>query len=235
MNFLPEKCSTALPYLQGRVFLYANDFITKCLQSNPVWEPHVLRVIDQCVTPQSVAMDIGAHLGLHTIYLAQRSHSVYAFELVPETYRLLKINVKMNQLKNVYMSNVGLSATSVSKHTIYLPSQEGFSNTGCARLDALVGIDKPVPTSVQLMSLDDWEERHPLTRLDFIKIDVEGHEQEVLAGAKRVLSKFKPTIVMENFEPDRPDALLEMSYVRTQIENSSDYLYTYIQASLGSS
>jgi FkbM family methyltransferase len=81
-----------------------DDMIGRVLAISGVWEPNVTAVFSGALAPGVVCLDIGAHIGYHTLLASKlvgsRGH-VYAFEPSPESYRRLRANVDLNGLRNV--------------------------------------------------------------------------------------------------------------------------------------
>jgi FkbM family methyltransferase len=221
--FIPERYPVYLPYLGGIVWLFQDDYITRFIHQNGVWESHLLRIFDQYVKSDSVVLDIGAHVGLHSLYLSRLAHTVHSFEPMPPTYDMLSRNVQVNHRKNIQMYNVGLGEHSKIIDKIYLPNQ--LVNTGCTRFEPLQNIDTAIPVNITLTFLDEWASQVRLERLDLIKIDAEGYEPKIIKGAHKTLDKYNPVIIVENWTPDQYDPLLDMGYTRSRIEHSPDWIY----------
>jgi len=120
---------------------------------------------------------------------------VYSFEPSPTTYaRLLEV-IDANNYTNVSPYNVGCgSAEGIM--ALYRPAFS--SGLATLRPDAMIDRDRHAASTVdvRIVKLDDFL-GPKLDRLDFVKIDVEGFEDEVLAGAAGLLQRFKPVIYIE--------------------------------------
>jgi FkbM family methyltransferase len=134
-----------------------------------------------------IYVDVGANIGPLVCAVASRCHGarVVAFEPHPRIFRFLKKNVELNGLLNVILHNIGLAA---QPGDLYISNKRAddmnvVSNTG---------------TRIQVARLDDV--LAPMTRIDLLKIDVEGFELEVLRGAKEMLSRTRQ-VYFEAFEP----------------------------------
>ena len=154
------------------------------------WETHHLRKLLQ---RGSVLFDIGANIGYYAITLAATLGNecrVHAFEPYPPSYERLLTNISLN----------GLTET-ISAHRLALSDRERVahmrirvgSNSGSARLDT-AGERVPITT------LDSFCSMHRIDRLDFVKIDAEGHEEFVLAGGAETIRQHRPLILLE-FDP----------------------------------
>lgn len=117
---------------------------------------------------------------------------MYAFEPVPANRDRLEQAIATNDLHNVTVSPLALGDSS-RQVDMWLRSAQTGADSGTAAV---------VPTgtghlTVSMCPLDDWALQTGLQRLDFIKLDVEGAEFLVLAGAEQVISRFRPLILAE--------------------------------------
>ena len=143
----------------------------------------------------AVIVDVGANVGAWTVPMARRrdiAGHVYAFEPVPANRRRLDQAIAANALSNVTVSAFALGDSS-REVDMWLKSGQTGADSGTA---AVVPAGEGHLT-VTMCPLDDWAERTQLARLDFIKIDVDGAEFMVLAGAERVVARFRPLILAE--------------------------------------
>ena len=148
------------------------------------WEIfHLLRL----ASADSVFFDVGANIGYYTVVLAARLGprcSVHAFEPNPHIFQRLRENISLNQLPNVFSYQLGLSDTAGRMGLLERPD-----NSGATYL--VEGNDTEVTT------LDQFCDSQQIARLDFMKIDVEGFEERLLAGGRRTLERFRPTLLIE--------------------------------------
>ena len=138
------------------------------------------------------ALDIVANIGNHTIFFADKFKDVYAFEPNPATFEVLQINCKYaSEHKNIVPLNFGLSDTEGN-----LPFYINHSNIGGASI--INANNESIKDSIQVnvRRLDDLTELRDAD-IALIKIDVEGHEINVLKGAKSIISKNMPAILFE--------------------------------------
>lgn len=143
------------------------------------------------VEPGDLVVDIGGHIGTYTIPLARRvgpAGRVVVFEPNPATRELLEINVMLNDLDDV-VTVVGM-AVGESERTAGLSF--GRSNTGAARLREFVDTEGE-DARIAVVPLDHVVPGDPT----FIKIDAEGYELNVLAGARDVVDRARPSLLIE--------------------------------------
>lgn len=127
------------------------------------------------------AIDVGAHVGFWTKYMAEDFDWVHSFEPISENYDCLV----HNKPSNCTTYNFGLGSKEEEK-TLYLGSK---SNSGA--WSYLKG-EREIEESVRLRTLDSLN-----LNPDLIKIDVEGSQRSVLAGAIETLKRCKPVIIIE--------------------------------------
>lgn len=139
-----------------------------------------------------IVADAGANIGLFSLYAAALgAKKVYSFEAVAETYTIFKKNLALNgALKAVKAFNLALGAEKGSAEIKFNTRGEGSSMIDCG--DA--GVNRDITYSgrraVQVAPLDGLVKG----RVDFIKIDVEGYEKNVLLGAEKMIKKYKPVL-----------------------------------------
>jgi FkbM family methyltransferase len=138
-----------------------------------------------------VTFDVGMNFGFFACVLAQRCAQSHGFEPVPWLADRAEANMKLNHFTNLLINRVALS-NQAGETELFIPSPNG--NWGASSiLRTTVGAPILVPT----VTLDQYVSQHGLTRLDFIKIDVEGAEDLVLEGAIESLKAFHPAIIFE--------------------------------------
>jgi FkbM family methyltransferase len=157
-------------------------------------------VFRQCLRPGDVALDIGANFGSHTIPLAQfvgPGGAVYAFEPQRILFQILCGNVALNEIGNVRALPVALGRAA-GRTKVPALDYRGANNFGGIPLGAAEGED------VAVVALDQVE----LPKARLIKIDVEGMELDVLAGARATLARCRPILYVENDRADKSEALV---------------------------
>ena len=175
------------------------DLLTRKIAHEPVIARHC--------PAGGVALDVGAHLGSWTVPMARavgESGHVHAFEPVPFLNAALRKSVLSNGLRQVILDDRGLGSTTGNAAFTVADGGGGEGNQGMSGLG-----ERPGGTviEIQVTTLDAFAEEGKLDRLDFLKIDVEGLEADVLAGATKTLKRFHPTIVFETGNEDREQRL----------------------------
>lgn len=147
----------------------------------------------------AIIIDVGANIGSISLPLAYtcRQGKVYAFEPTDYAFGKLKKNISLNcELKDRIVPIQSL----VSSYSGNVGQRKIFSSWNLSQRDAEShSVHHGIATNAVGIqtSIDDFVKKRGLNRLDFIKIDTDGHELDVIAGAKGSIKKFRPVIVFE--------------------------------------
>jgi FkbM family methyltransferase len=147
------------------------------------------------------AMDIGANNGYYTLLMARRVETkgqVIAFEPSPREFQRLRRHIWMNRCTNVLAEQLGV-ADRCGSRALFVVNGIWPARNSLRPAKAL----NPLPVDVNTTTVDAYLSRHSeITRIDFIKLDVEGAELEVLEGAQGLLSGHShPVILCELNDP----------------------------------
>ncbi|HEX2124411.1 MAG TPA: FkbM family methyltransferase [Nitrososphaeraceae archaeon] len=146
-----------------------------------------------------IVIDIGAHIGLYTIISSKRvgaQGKVVAIEADPENFEMLNSNIKLNQLTNVIPLNYAVYSKE-TKIKLYLPSGEsGFTKYNTIMPNWINTQEKFVEVNANTLDYLLQLNKIRQEEVNWIKIDVEGAEFEVLKGATNVLSKSKDVAIL---------------------------------------
>lgn len=159
------------------------------------------------------ALDVGANIGVHAIAFAEHAERVFAFEPQPRTYQLLSLNV--SQRPNVTTFNLGASdkAATVSAVSPHL-------NFGGTTITDRPPTELESAWSFDVVTLDSIDE---LRDIALFKLDVEGHEEQALLGARELLLREKPVVVLEQ----NADAISDGSSASIELLKSLGYDHLY--------
>jgi FkbM family methyltransferase len=197
----------------GRMVVLAGDvYIGRSLLQYGEWTEDEIRLLSQLVRPGDDVIDAGANVGAHTLPLAAcvagrdgaRSGEVYAYEPQPQIFQLLSTNCVLNDVSNVRLYNEGCAARP-GEIEIGEPDYAATLNFGGLSLNVLARGATVRRRKVQVRPLDDTYDG---ARLRLIKVDVEGMEAHVLAGASRIVARFRPALYVENDVRDKSPALI---------------------------
>jgi FkbM family methyltransferase len=164
------------------------------------YETSVLRAVERFVAPGSHCIDVGANVGPVTLALARRvgpTGRVLAIEPGPPYVARLRRNLQANpRLRDrVVVLQAGISDTKGS--LLWRPDPLHPFNAGLSQVH---GTSVPGEVLVSVTTLDAAVAQQRWDRVDFIKIDVEGMELEVLRGARGTLESLRPVVLFETLE-----------------------------------
>ncbi|MEQ8971682.1 MAG: FkbM family methyltransferase [Coleofasciculus sp. C1-SOL-03] len=210
-----------------RMKLYLDSDLCRLIHSGS-FECKERQFLNAFLRPGDIFVDVGANIGLFTLIAAQRvgkSGSVYAFEPYTKTYNRLLINVQLNNFTNVTCHKLALS-DSIKRQSMTI-SLDGF--------DAWNSLAKPIKGErlgvemVETITWDKFADQHNLVeKVAMMKIDVEGWEKYVLAGAAETLYRINaPTLQVEFTEEASQAASSSCKELYYTLENFGYKMYTY--------
>jgi len=160
------------------------------------FEEAELAFIETLLKPGMTAIDAGAHHGLYTLLASKgvgRSGQVIAFEPSPRERKRLQRHLWLNRCKNVNVQSCALGDERREADLFLAEGREDWCNSLRAPQ-----INAPtVAVRVQVERVDDVLEKFGVTRVDFIKLDIEGAELSFLQGARTTLALSRPVILAE--------------------------------------
>jgi FkbM family methyltransferase len=221
------------------LFIFKNvKHVVAPILANGVYEKSLIDWCKQFGSSQGSFVDIGAHSGTYSITLAPYFCKVYAFEPQRDTYYQLCGGIALNNLENVYaercaLGNVALGGAGTGPgsligdaRTLSIISEDGGGST-LNRVPAGAALKTE---TVPYKNLDDFQITLPI---GLIKIDVEGHELEVLRGATNTLKCANfPRILVEvwdaSMSPNRQEVFDHLRDLGYTVRRVSGYSYMYL-------
>jgi FkbM family methyltransferase len=163
-------------------FRWAIDEITSQEYLRGVYEEHMQAAFLAHITPGMVVYDIGAHAGFHSLFCASLGAQVFAFEPNPENRASLSRQIALNAELSVSVLPFALSDRCAQVRFKRGPtSSMGF-------------VSESGESEVEARTIDSLDIPSP----ELLKIDVEGHETQVLAGATATITQAKPVILCDS-------------------------------------
>lgn len=207
-----QNCASALIAEGGKSNLYKTRFgdffwlnkakyVDKCIIDTGLFEPHSTEVVRKLVKCGDVVMDVGANIGYYSVILSKlvgEEGKVYCFEPTDYYSRVLQSNLDANNTKNVELIKLGLSN---ARQTLDI--QVGANS---ATLHSPGKVPLNFTERIELVSLDEWVANHNIEKINFIKVDIDGHEPCFLNGAWNTLEKYDPVLLLEVSHPHYLDA-----------------------------
>ena len=182
------------------LLLDPRDLVPLTILRTKEWQPEVWNAVAPALSEGSVFFDVGAHIGYFSMKAAVqvgKTGRVVAFEPNPEIVQLLRDNVAANHFQNVVVEPIACTDHD-QMLSLYAAPVINTGASSLARQNAEISADQgPRPYSVRGRPIDDVVRELGLTRVDAMKIDVEGAEVAVLRGAANTLQRFHPKLAVE--------------------------------------
>ena len=177
--------------------LYPGNEICRSIFVTGRYEPNEFSWLSRVLKPGMTFVDVGANLGLYTLFAARRvseSGRVIAIEPSSREMRALRKDVELNSLKNIYPLHVAVSDRAGEVELLIAsPRHAGHNTLGAFGYDTqLANREK-----VSIGRLDDVLESASVRRVDVMKMDIEGAELAALKGAAVTLERDHPTMLLE--------------------------------------
>lgn len=173
------------------------------------------------------AVDVGVYRGVYSFKLSKEFKHVYAYEPNPLIFPYLEKNLK-KIINNLTIKNFALSNSSgvadlripIRSKSFFKDNIEELYQLGCATIHNKNNFENYKLINVKKIKLDQ-----DLDNIDlgFIKIDVEGHEKEVIEGARNLINTFKPILLIEIEERHNKKPVIETINFINQMGYSSFY------------
>ena len=205
-NLPLEKNPNGLVIARGqaaeRLLVRKNDHIGKRIIAGEEWEPHVRKAIEEAARPNGIAIDAGAYIGIHTLTMSRCFSTVHAFEPQLGVFQVLCGNLALNERLNVITHNGALYDRSIAMRLapqdhqeVGVPMVGGDIDYNLIENAAALSFEIAAPGDphIDAIALDDLA----LENVSLIKIDTQGSDLRVLAGAERTIAKSKPVVLFE--------------------------------------
>jgi len=203
--------------IQGVENCSVSEFIA---ESKTFYESRFLSSLEKLVEPGEWALDIGAHIGNHSIFFSEvMGLRVMAFEANPDTFKVLKQNIEVNEA-TARISAQNLAVCEKEGTVTLWPIEDGDAGTY-----SIVREDTESAIRCRSTHIDAFFDYFETRRPTLIKIDVEGAESLVLDGALRTIEMFKPILAIEIMTVAAlkavSDRLVPLGYIPEQIHNAT--------------
>lgn len=176
------------------------SLVTSVLLAEGDWFEAEMELWRDRLQPGMVVIDVGANVGVYTFSAARRvgdTGRVLAIEPSPVCVECLEETCRVNEFSWVSIHRVAASdRLGTVRFAIHTASE----------VNQVIATDTEAEKAIEVesLTLDSLVEQEQLQRVDWLKIDAEGHELQVLAGGDRLLQKFRPCILYENIAGSQP-------------------------------
>ena len=147
----------------------------KIVKSNWVTRHYIRDFIP--ITKDSVVVDVGAHIGAFSVMAAKMASGVLSFEPEPSNFQMLKRNVELNSVKNISIFEMAVTGGSGDQSLLVYEDGSTGTHSLYGSGEGLTGMRE---IQVKAISIEEIIEKEGLSRIDFLKLDCEGAEHDIL-------------------------------------------------------
>jgi FkbM family methyltransferase len=182
-----------------RVRLFLGNDLSLCVFVGGSFEPNEFVFLSRVLEPGMVFVDGGANDGLYSLFASRRvgrTGTVLAVEPSSREHERLLANLRLNRIENATIARVALGAAAGMATLTIAPERHEGQNTIGQEL-ANPNLVSALRESVHMTTLDDLVSEHGFDRIDVVKLDIEGGEAGALEGARAVLERDRPLLLVE--------------------------------------
>lgn len=200
---IPADTSQIVDFRSARIACHAsNKLEDKLLREPEDYDLANFTALTSIVRSDAVCLDVGANIGIYSCVLSRLAAEVHAFEPVRHIRQKLQINAALNGARNLTINPFAMGDRPGELEMFQV--KEGQYRGGTSTLVANNNVSDMGEAAfdreiVQVSTLDTY--CAAFKRLDFVKIDVEGFELNVLRGARETLDRLSPAILFEHDQP----------------------------------
>lgn len=196
------KPETPIVKINNMVKLFtANDMVVRAASDNGLFEHETFSYWLKYLKPNEIALDVGAYTGLYSIAAYMHGCEVHAFEPNDLVYSRLCDNIELN---HAYGIQTHIQACS-DKHGMMNFIKKPIPLTSAGHIG-----DEAKGIPVGCRRLDSFFQTGDRSKVCAIKIDVEGHEPNVIHGASKIIENSHPLVIGEFLVEEQKDGLIEL-------------------------
>ncbi len=177
-----------------------------------------IKLVKNLIKKGTDAIDVGVYRGVYSFEMSKYAENVYAFEPNPIIFNYLNVNLT-KIIKNIKLSNLALSNESkildlkipIRNKNFKKENYEEYYQLGKATVHEKNTFENFEKFQVMSKKIDELQFKNEIS---FIKIDVEGHEKEVVEGGLNTIKKFKPKLLIE----------IETKYTKKKVSDTINYI-----------
>lgn len=181
----------------GHFCLIEKDLISNCINNYNQWEQHLYYFYSQFIKPNDTIIDGGANIGFHSIQFAKLANQgeIYCFEPQPLIFNVLSTNILINGATDI-IKQFRLGLGNKEENLKMTPLNEQLFSENCINYGGR-GLTNSGEgeEEVQLTNIDSLN----LSKLNLIKLDVQGFELKTLLGGENTILTYYPIIFIENY------------------------------------
>ena len=205
-----------------KLWLDKNSYLQNKIINFGVWEKNSTKIIKKYLKPGDIFIDVGANIGYFTILASKivgDNGRVLAYEPTKKYATQIKMNIKDNDKhNNISFFPYGLSDTST----------QAVINIGnsSATLHKFGDLSENDIERIELKQFDTVFNKSSIDRIDFIKVDIDGHEPAFFKGAIKNIKKYKPKILLEVNQANYYKAGFDLTEFYNTIKGLNIYIYS---------
>jgi len=191
-----------------RIFLFLNLILSIFIK-----DQYTLK--DLLINKQKpIILDCGANMGFVSLFARKivENCEIYAFEPLLKNYEIMKTILEENKVKNIFPFNLALGDE--NKNVTLLSSKRGVNDSAKIKNEKEESDYQkyPIKELIKMITIDNFVFNiKKLPKVDFIKMDTEGYERQIIKGATQTIKKFKPIIACSGYHlPDDEKIIPEM-------------------------
>lgn len=162
-----------------------------------------LGIVEYLCHKEKISVDVGANMGRYTFAMRKYSTKVISYEPVPELAKLLRHKFNLVSPSHVRIRNCAVSDRTGRTRLVMPKNAEWLSTIDRTNIDKISRRHEHTAITVDVVTLEELKD----LPIGMIKIDVEGHEVEVVSGAMSLIKRERPNILVESEERHHPGSL----------------------------
>lgn len=183
-----------------KFYLYPGELIDRKIYVHGIFERRFLEFITSKFQDSSTMLDIGANIGNHSIFCSQYFKKVHSFEPNPIVLDRLRKNIEINNIHNIVVHPYGAGYKD-GKYPFFINESGNLGASHIVKeenVELLKAVRKNErELSIQVVNVDEYLSTQEIEQIDFVKIDVEGFELDVIKGMKNTIKKYRPIVSFE--------------------------------------
>jgi FkbM family methyltransferase len=186
-----------------KLAIHPNNEMSRISYVTKTYEEETMNFLKRELSQDDVVLDIGANNGYYSLLCSTIAKKVIAFEPSPRDFSRLKENKELNKFDHLIIENFGLSDSEKKLEMLIANDYHSGQNTLESKFVYDISLKEKI--TIDLKPLDSYIKKANINKIDVIKIDVDGHEMNVLRGAEFVFSKMKPRAIIFEIVTEWPE------------------------------
>ncbi len=205
------------------IFLHYNskEYIERRIWMTGEYEPEIWKAFQLHISEGAITLDIGANIGVNSIRMSKlvgENGKVFSIEPFEININRFNKNINLNGIKNVELVPFAFGNKDELKKVHINLDEENLGSLSLRN-------NKPGDILINVKIGDDWILHNKIDKIDFIKIDVEGYEWNVIDGLKNTIAKCHPKIIIEWDTNYQLDAGIDLNVWNDFIEKNNYHIY----------